>query len=86
MKRLIQGYVINFGMMFTFAMIMCAVFLSAFPFLSAFILWDVSRLAIGWDAFYFFMRVSIATAVIIALWYTFSKEGKAAAKEYAEGK
>lgn len=85
--KLALGHLINFGTMFGLAFTFCAAVLSSIPLLGAFIWWDVSLITnVGWGTVFHFARVSIAVATIMGLWYTFSKEGRMAAKEFADGK
>ncbi len=85
--KLILGHLINFGSMFGLAFTFCAAVLSSIPLLGAFIWWDVSIITnVGWETVSYFARISIACATIMGLWFTFSKEGQLAAKEFVEGK
>lgn len=76
---------IAFGMMTGICFVGFSAMALFFPFIGAFIAWDLAPLTFGWATTFLWMRIIFVASALIGVCFMCSKEGQSMVKDLVNG-
>ncbi len=83
--KTLYANLIAFGMMTGICFVAFSAIALFFPFICAFITWDLALLTFGWATTFLWMRVIFVASAMIGVWFMCSKEGQSMVKDLVNG-
>lgn len=84
--KLFLGYLLGFAIMTAICFVICSAIMLFIPALEAFLSWSLAPLTLNVSTMLFVARLMFIPSAIVGIAFATSKEGKAFAHEFAEGK
>lgn len=83
--KTVYAHALAFGMMTGICFVAFSGLVLFLPFISAFILWDLTPVTFGWSTTLLWARLIFVVSALIGINFTFSKDGQGMVKDIVNG-